>query len=193
MLVILDSGHNELVKGKEAPNKSFRAWEFNNDMQYRIKEKLEKCNIEVYLTNPDPKNKGEIGLTKRANLANDYWKKKNKPKALFISLHANAYKNEFNSARGTETYIASNASNNSKKAAKLIQEEVFKAFKDIDSNAKDRGVKVENFTVIYKASMPSILVEYGFYTNLEDLCVLRCHRDELVIATVNGIKKYFGV
>ena len=45
MLVILDSGHNELVKGKEAPNKSFREWEFNNDMQYRIKEKLERSNI----------------------------------------------------------------------------------------------------------------------------------------------------
>ena len=27
MLVILDSGHNELVKGKEAPNKSFREWD----------------------------------------------------------------------------------------------------------------------------------------------------------------------
>jgi len=36
-------------------------------------------------------------------------------------------------------------------------------------------------------------VEYGFYTNLEDLCVLRCYRDELVEATIRGIKKYFEI
>ena len=68
-----------------------------------------------------------------------------------------------------------------------------KAFREIDSRAKDRGVKVENFTVIYKVGMPSVLVEYGFYTNLEDLCVLRCYREELVEATIRGIKKYFEI
>ena len=72
MLVILDSGRNELVKGKEAPNKSFREWELNNDAQYRIKEKLEKSNIKVYLTNQERKNKGDIELAKMTNLANDY-------------------------------------------------------------------------------------------------------------------------
>ena len=191
MLLILDSGHCENVKGKESPNKSFREWEFNDDMQYRIQKKAKECWIDVYLTNPYPKGKNEIGLTKRVNLANDYWRKKCKPKALFISIHANAYGSSFNSARGTETYIASNASSNSKKAARLIQDEIVKAFREIDSGAKDRGVKVENFTVIYKVGMPSVLVEYGFYTNLEDLCVLRCYRDKLVDATIRGIKKYF--
>ena len=68
-----------------------------------------------------------------------------------------------------------------------------KAFREIDSGARDRGVKVENFTVIYKVGMPSVLVEYGFYTNLEDLCVLRCYREELVEATIRGIKKYFEI
>ena len=75
----------------------------------------------------------------------------------------------------------------------MIQDEIVKAFKEIDSGARDRGVKVENFTVIYKADMPSILVEYGFYTNFEDLCVLRCYREELVEATMRGIKNYFEI
>ncbi len=159
-------------------------------MQYKIKKKAEECGIKVYLTNPYPAKKNEIGLTKRAELANDYWRKNQKPKALFVSLHANAYGCEFNSARGTEVFIAKNASNNSKKAARLMQDEVVKAFKNIDANAKDRGVKVANFTVIYKAAMPSILVEYGFYTNRQDLCMLKCYRDELVDATIKAIKLY---
>jgi N-acetylmuramoyl-L-alanine amidase len=65
--------------------------------------------------------------------------------------------------------------------------------KQIDSGAKDRGVKTENFTVIYKAAMPSVLVEYGFYTNLNDLKILKNNRDELVEATVKAICDYFGV
>ena len=44
-----------------------------------------------------------------------------------------------------------------------------------------------------ECGMPSVLLEYGFYTNLEDLCVLRCYRDKLVEATMSGIKKYFEI
>jgi N-acetylmuramoyl-L-alanine amidase len=65
--------------------------------------------------------------------------------------------------------------------------------KELDPSSKDRGVKSENFTVIYKASMPSVLVEYGFYSNLDDLKILKNNRDELVEATVKAICQYFGV
>ena len=192
-LLILDSGHNEYVQGKEAPDKSLREWIFNNEMQYKIKKRAEEHGITVYLTNPDPAKKDEIGLSKRANLANDYWTKNSKPEALFISIHANAYGNDFNSARGTEVYTGKNGSSNSKNAAAYVQEEIFKCIKSIDSNAKDRGVKSENFTVIYKAAMPSILVEYAFYTNADDLKILKNNKDSLVEATIKGICRYFGI
>ena len=193
MLVILDSGHCEKVSGKRSPDNSFYEWKFNNEMQYKIKERLEDHGIKVYLTNPSPANKDEIGLTKRTELANSYWNKENKPKSLFISIHANAYGSDFNSARGTETYIASNASNNSKNAAQLINNSIFAAFKKLDSNAKNRGVKTNNFTVIHKANMPSILVEYGFYTNKDDLNILKNNKNELTEATVRGICEHFGI
>ncbi|MEG2788491.1 MAG: N-acetylmuramoyl-L-alanine amidase [Romboutsia sp.] len=192
-LLILDSGHDEYVSGKEAPDKSMREWEFNNDMQYRIKKRAEEHGITVYLTNPSPAKKDEIGLTKRTELANDYWKLKGKPEALFFSIHANAYDSKFNIARGTETYYASNASQKSKSAAKYLQTEVYKTIKLIDSNAKDRGVKVADFTVIYKVQMPSILEEYAFYSNKEDLKILKNNRIDLVEATIKGLCKYFEV
>ncbi|MGL5694385.1 MAG: N-acetylmuramoyl-L-alanine amidase, partial [Peptostreptococcaceae bacterium] len=174
-------------------DKSLREWDFNTKMQYKLKKRCEEHDINVYLTNPSPEKKGEMGLTKRADLANNYWTKEGKPSALFISIHSNAYLTYFNSARGTETYVARNASSNSKKAAKYIQDEIYKEMKKIDSGSKDRGVKVEDFTVIYKAKMPSILVEYGFYTNKEDLKILKNNKDDLVEATMKGICKYFGI
>ena len=193
ILVILDSGHAEYVEGKQAPDKSLREWDFNNQMQYKLKKRCEDHNIDVYLTNPSPKGKDEIGLTKRSNLANSYWASKNKPNALFISIHANAHLSRFSLARGTETYVASNASTNSKNAAKYIQNEIVKEIKTIDKNAKDRGVKVADFTVIYKSNMPSILIEYAFYTNEDDLKILKNNKDDLVEATMIGICKYFNI
>ena len=190
-LLILDAGHSFDTKGKCNAKENFYEWEFNNDMQYKIKARCEDHNIKVYLTNPNPDKVSDISLTTRASLANDYWLRNSKPKSMFISIHANAFSNA--SARGTETYIAKNASTISKNFAKVLNNEIVKTMKEIDPTSKDRGVKTENFTVIYKASMPSVLVEYGFYSNLEDLKILKNKKDELVEATVKAICSYFGV
>ena len=190
-LLILDSGHAKDTKGKNNVSQNFYEWEFNNDMQYKIKSRCEELGITVFLTNPNPSTVSDIALTTRANLANDYWLRNSKPKSIFISLHANAFSNE--SARGTETYVGKNASNTSKNFAKVLNDNIVNTMKQLDAGAKDRGVKTENFTVIYKAAMPSVLVEYGFYTNLNDLKILKNNRNELVEATVKAICEYFCV
>jgi N-acetylmuramoyl-L-alanine amidase len=192
-LLISDAGHAEKVAGKEAPDKSFREWKFNHEMDLMLKQRCKDHAIDYYQTNPSPEQKDEIGLTKRAELANEYWKKNGKPNALFVSIHANAYKNEFNEARGTETYVASNASQNSKSAAKYMQNEIYKCIKSLDTNSKDRGVKASDFTVIYKANMPAIVIEYAFYSNREDLKILKNNQSELIEATMRAICTYFGI
>lgn len=190
-LLILDAGHSFDTKGKNNLKENFYEWEFNNDMQYKIKSRCEELGITVFLTNPNPSTVSDIALSTRASLANDYWLRKSKPKSIFISLHANAFSSD--AARGTETYIAKNASTTSKNFAKVLNDNIVNTMKQIDSGAKDRGVKTENFTVIYKAAMPSVLVEYGFYTNLNDLKILKNNRNELVEATVKAVCDYFGV
>ena len=190
-LLILDAGHSFSTAGKRNEKENFYEWEFNNDMQYKIKSRCEELGIKVFLTNPNPATVSDISLTTRANLANDYWIKNNKCKSIFISLHANAYSNE--SARGTETYVAKNASTTSKNFAKVLNNEIVKTMKELDPASKDRGVKTENFTVIYKTSMPSVLCEYAFYSNLDDLKILKNNKDELVEATVKAICNYFNI
>ena len=190
-LLILDAGHAKNTPGKNNAKENFYEWEFNNDMQYKIKSRCEELGIKVFLTNPNPDKVSDISLTTRASLANDYWLRNSKPKSIFISLHANAFSNA--SARGTETYVAKNASTTSKNFAKVLNNEIVKTMKELDPTAKDRGVKSENFTVIYKALMPSVLIEYGFYSNLEDLKILKNNKDELVEATVKAVCSYFNI
>ena len=190
-LLILDAGHSFDTKGKCNAKENFYEWEFNNDMQYKIKSRCEELGIKVFLTNPNPDKVSDISLTTRASLANDYWLRNSKPKTIFISLHANAY--SLSSARGTETYTANNASSTSKNFAKVLNDEVVKVMKSLDKNAKDRGVKCKDWTVIQKASMPSVLLEYAFYSNPDDLKILKNNRRELAEATVKAICQYFGI
>ena len=175
-LLILDAGHAKNTPGKNNIKENFYEWEFNNDMQYKIKARCEELGIKVFLTNPNPGTVSDIPLSTRVSLANDYWLKNNKPKTIFISIHANAFSNS--NVRGTETYVATNASTTSKNFAKVLNDNIVKVIKGLDPASKDRGVKSENFTVIYKASMPSVLCEYGFYSNLEDLKILKNNKAE---------------
>ena len=191
-LIILDSGHAKSTGGKRSPDNSLYEWEFNNDMQYRIKARLEQLGFQVYLTNPNPETVKDIALSTRASLANTQWQKKGKPNALFVSLHANAY-GTWTTANGVEVFHAKNASARSKNCASVMCKHIHEALKKVRPGSVNRGVKSENFTVIYKAAMPSILIEYAFYTNREDLKVLKNNRAELCEATVKALCELFNI
>jgi hypothetical protein len=146
----------------------------------------------TFLTNPNPVDKQEMGLSKRASLGNDVWKELGKPSAMFISLHANAF-GVWSNANGCETFHANNASSNSKKFAKIVNDRIHSTLKALRPDSVNRGVKSENFTVIKNAAMPSVLIEYAFYTNKKDLDILKNNRQELAVATVKAICEYFKV
>ena len=101
--IILDAGHAKVTAGKRSPDGTLLEWEFNNDMQYRLKKRLEQLGFTVYLVNPNPEKGTEVSLSSRCTRANNYWKSVGKPSnCLFISLHANASGNGWSNARGVE-------------------------------------------------------------------------------------------
>jgi len=99
----------------------------------------------------------DTDLSWRPALANDA--------DVFISIHCNAFVgqnddgSENRSARGSETWIGTNASNRSKDLAQLAVDELSKV------TGCNRGVKVANFTVIQQAACPAILAELEFISN----------------------------
>lgn len=191
--VILDSGHAKVTAGKRSPDGGLLEWEFNNDMQYRIKKRLEQLGIVVYLVNPNPESGSEVSLASRVSRANNYWADRGKPSTLYVSLHANAAGGGWSSARGVEVYSASSCSSNSDKAAKIIDAAIYKDVKAIDSGFRDRGHKKANYYVIRHTNMPGCLIEYEFYSNQSGVSLLKNRRDVLTESTVKGICQYFGV
>ncbi len=193
--VWLDAGHSKATSGKrnEKANPKFYEYEFNNDVAVKLKARLEAHGITVYLTNTTP-NGADIALATRANTANTKWSSLGKPSnAIFVSIHGNASTGAWANARGVEVYHANNASSKSKNLASLLTKQIYEDIKKVDSGFKQRGVKSANFTVIYKASMPSVLIEHGFYDNKEDLALMQNKRNVFVEADCKAICKYFGI
>ena len=135
-----------------------------------------------------------MALSTRANVANNKWKELGKPSdAIFVSLHGNASTGAWANARGVEVYHANNASEKSKKLALLLTNQIYKDIYAIDKGFKNRGRKSANFTVIYKANMPSVLIEHGFYDNKQDLALMQDKRNVFVEADCKAICEYFGI
>lgn len=178
--VALDYGHGESTPGKRSPDGTLREYEFNRSVGRQIKEILEQHGLKVIETVAD---NTDVSLYERCRIANlakvDY----------LVSIHANAFGETWNSANGWEIYIVGKGGN-AEKLAKSIQKYSIEML-----GLKDRGIKVENFTMIKDTQMPAVLIEHGFYTNKEECAKLKDanFRRQCAIADAKGILAHLGI
>jgi N-acetylmuramoyl-L-alanine amidase len=80
----------------------------------------------------------------------------------------------------------------SREFATRVQSALFAISAKANPAAKNRGVKKAPFVVLIGASMPSVLAEIGFLTNLNDEGLLRnpAHRQKVAEALYKGIASY---
>lgn len=146
----------------------------NLDISLLLASELRKLGATVYLTRDKDVT---VDLGARAPIAN-------KVKAdYFISVHFNSHQNV--SAEGVEVFTHTNKVN-----ADVLAKNVLAGI-IAESGAKNRGVKKANFKVLRDCNSPSILIEYGFISNVkeEKLCSDNNYRARLVRGTINGIIK----
>lgn len=86
---------------------------------------------------------------------------------LFISLHMNSATNT--AATGTEVYysINNNKTQSNGLTSKIMASEFQSELANV-MNTTSRGVKTANYTVIYKNTVPAVLIELGFISNSSD-------------------------
>ncbi|MBZ5609315.1 MAG: N-acetylmuramoyl-L-alanine amidase [Acidobacteriia bacterium] len=80
----------------------------------------------------------------------------------------------------------------SREFASRIQSSLFVLSSKTDARAKDRGVKKAPFVVLIGASMPSVLAEIGFISNLHDETVMKRqdYRDRVAESLYKGVASY---
>lgn len=197
LIVCLDPGHAISTPGKRSPYSAckvepaldFYEYKFNREIVDMLAKKLNEQGIEVFITT-DKNRDGDIdvSLTTRATRAWNAIKASGK-KGIFISVHANANGkgSAWDKAKGWSTYTTK-GQNISDQLADYFYDEAEKLFDGkklkirTDKSDNDRDWE-ENFTVIFKMeqfstkngkpTVPSVLTENFFYSNVDD-CKYLC-------------------
>lgn len=205
-LVFLDPGHGGINPNKEFPNYEtfpakcflhsegefhYNGWFYegvwNRVLVARVAALLSERDIPFLVLVSDHQ---DAGLMRRVLVANHY--SVDKKHCLYISTHANASRNH--KARGFEVYTTPGETKSDEIASWLI-EFVKSLFKDIkirtDETDGDQD-KEAHFYVLRKTAMPAILIEHGFFDNLEDAKFLMQSEtiEKFAIAQVNTILKF---
>ncbi|MDQ1003952.1 N-acetylmuramoyl-L-alanine amidase [Neobacillus niacini] len=179
--VMLDSGHDINTPGKRALDGSMKEFEFNRAVTEKVYWLLEEYEgVELFLSH-DLYDGIDDSLKTRTDKAN----KLNAD--CFISIHANA---GATSARGIETFVYPKAGQETVKLASLIHEHVLWLTKQ-----KNRGIKTADFAVLRDTNMKSALLELGFFTNTEDLKLLKSDSYRALCAEgiASGLIEYYGL
>lgn len=175
----ISPGHFTTTPGKRSPKfedgRQVLEWELNHSIADMLCEWMEKSGIAFYrVAYPDAFADGkklgdEIGrsgrganLKHRATLANGF--QSGLPK-VFVAIHANAGPSGgtgWSMARGTETFVHTNAGKKSIALAWAFQTEMVK---ELGTIQRGTGVKTGNYSVLRNTNMPACLLEVEFFNN----------------------------
>lgn len=148
----LDCGHGLRTKGKETPN-GIKEFTLNDKVRDKVVYILKDYDVEIIHTD---NNEGYTDESLSSRLA----KYKSKKVDAFVSIHHNAFGDNWNNATGVEVYVDKKATSKDMKLAQCVYDRLVKY-----TGLKGRGIKKENFYVINQNTIPAILVEGEFMTN----------------------------
>ena len=185
--IILDPAHGEETPGKRSPDEKLREYKWSRERVQELKKALELAGFEVFLTNNTDR---EIGLSRRSANANKI-SRRNK---ILLSLHSNAASNGgWSNARGYSVYTTKGKTTSDKVAEQILQD-FKKNFPELqgrfDRSDGDLDIE-ENFTVIYKTNFPSVLIEWLFQDNKEDVKLLQSaeYNERFINSLVESLQK----
>lgn len=180
-LVVLDPGHGGMDGGKIAVNGAEEK-EINLKISLKIKELLEKENVQVIMTRTTEDRIGEdqvSDLKARVEIMNSQ-----KP-ALAVSIHQNSYHEE--SVHGAQVFYHPE-SESGEKAAGLIQE----ALRGIDPDNTKQAKANNTYYILKKTEVPTVIAECGFLSNYEEAekLVSEEYQQKVAEAVAKGIVQY---
>lgn len=158
------------------------------------KRLLKRLQDDGYRVIIDHEGLNEIGLSNRAQVVNNYCSVFGKKNVVYVSIHNNAAGSDgkWKTARNWSIFVAPNASENSKKLASYICQEI-----------ENQGLKVRrylpktdwwpgNFTVLTKTLCPAVLSENFFMDCKADLEIIMSKegQDKILEAHALGIERY---
>jgi N-acetylmuramoyl-L-alanine amidase len=172
IVVIVDPGHG----GKDPGAIGIGGLQEKNvvlSISQQVAALLKQQGVQVVMTRKDDRF---VDLARRVAMAKGF------RGDLFVSIHANAIANRSH-VSGLETYYFSSGL----RLARTTHNSILQNIK-----IRDRRVRKARFYVLRKSSMPSILIEVGYVTGVEDSRRLAtpAYQSQMAAAIARGILQY---
>ena len=180
--IALDAGHGLNTKGKQTPD-GIKEWSLNDKVRDKVVAFLSAYDCEIIHTDNNEGNTDEsLSSRVRAYI--------NAGVSAFVSIHHNAYTDDWNGATGVEVFTDNNPTADDTKLANLIYNK-FVAY----TGLKGRGVKKAAFTVINQNKIPAVLCEGGFMDGTKDYKVITSDAGQTAYAkaVAEGLIEFLGL
>lgn len=175
-VIVVDAGHGGNDRGAEGPGKKTKEKEVNLIVATLLAKKLEAAGAKVIMTRSDDTY---LSLQQRVDISMKH------NSDAFISIHHNTYKHS--SMNGSMTFYYSEKTD--KNLARYIQSDLVK-----HNGLKDLNVRHGDYYVLRENPLPTVLVELGFLTNLNEELMIRSSRfqENSAEGIFQGTLKYFA-
>lgn len=181
-IVVLDVGHGGTDRGARGHFPYCEEKRLCLLTARLVKRYLDQLGYRVVMTrNTD----AFLSLPRRVEIANQAQGN------IFVSVHFNSSRSP--EAEGIEVFFHDSKDDRTRAGAsrKLADAVLTRVIRR--TSAQSRGVKQGNFYVIRETSMPAILVEGGFISNLEERTLLksRDYQEKIARGIADGVDQYF--
>lgn len=168
MKVLIDNGHGEGTLGKCSPDKRLREYAYCREIARRVSRQLSLQGIDAILITPEEK---DVALRERVRRVNGWARKLGKENVLMVSIHNNASgaDGKWHSARGFSVFISKNASEKSKRLARIFTENATAMGLMGNRAVPKEKYWVQSLAMTRDTFCPAVLTENLFQDNREDV------------------------
>lgn len=189
-IILLDPGHGGIDGGAVSKNGTVEK-DINLSIGKKLKVNLEKKGYKVIMTREDDiglySDKGRIRDKKNQDLNNRCKMKKESNCDIFISIHLNMF--EQSQYYGAQVWYAKEGE--SAELAHILQQNLIK---DLNNNNKRKEKCAKGAYKILRCytDIPSVLVECGFLSNLEEEQKLKTdsYQEKIATSLANSIEEF---
>ena len=189
VLVVIDAGHGGIDGGVTGVNTGVKESDINLEVAKALKEKLEAGGMTVVMTRTTPASlyggTGRGCKEKDLKMRVEVAEKCNAD--LFISIHMNKYSDS--GRRGAQVFYKIDD-----ERSQQLAESVQKSLNDMKEAPRECSALRGDYYVLNNNTVPSIICECGFLSNIEDekLLLDEGYRNKLAYAVFCGVVDYFS-
>lgn len=196
MKILIDNGHGANTPGKCSPDGRLREYTWSRECAKRLVAALKKKGYDAELITPEA---SDVKLQTRVSRVNNICKAVGARNCLLVSIHNNAGGGDgkWHDACGWSVFVSKNASENSKKLARMLTVEAMN--RELMGNRSVPLQKYWTWTwtnndiyILKNTACPAVLTENMFQDHKGDVDYLLSEEGmtELVDLHVDGITKY---